>query len=72
MSLYQSGFVGQVLPVLWESAASLGPQGWEMSGLTGNYLRVNAYAPRGLWNQISPVRLNAQGETHLQGTILHV
>jgi threonylcarbamoyladenosine tRNA methylthiotransferase MtaB len=67
---YQSGFVGRVLPVLWETAASLGPQGWEMSGLTGNYLRVNAYAPHGLWNQITPVRLTAQTETHLRGTIL--
>ena len=67
---YQSGFVGQVLPVLWESASSLGPQGWEMSGLTGNYLRVNAYAPRGLWNQITPVRLTAHSETHLLGNIL--
>jgi threonylcarbamoyladenosine tRNA methylthiotransferase MtaB len=67
---YQSAFLGQVLPVLWESAASLGPQGWEMSGLTGNYLRVNAYAPRGLWNQITPVRLTGQAETHLLGNIL--
>jgi threonylcarbamoyladenosine tRNA methylthiotransferase MtaB len=67
---YQSGFVGRVLPVLWETASSLGPQGWEMSGLTGNYLRVNAYAPRGLWNQITPVRLTGQSETHLHGTIL--
>ena len=65
---YQARFVGQVLPVLWESAASLGPQGWEMSGLTGNYLRVNAYAPQGLWNQITPVRLTAQSETHMHGT----
>jgi threonylcarbamoyladenosine tRNA methylthiotransferase MtaB len=69
-SLYQSRFIDQVLPVLWETAASLGPHGWEMSGLTGNYLRVNAYAPHGLWNQISPVHLTAQLETHLHGTIL--
>jgi threonylcarbamoyladenosine tRNA methylthiotransferase MtaB len=67
---YQTAFLGQVLPVLWESAASLGPQGWEMSGLTGNYLRVNAYAPRGLWNQITPVHLTGQAETHLVGNIL--
>jgi threonylcarbamoyladenosine tRNA methylthiotransferase MtaB len=67
---YQSAFLGQVLPVLWETAASLGPQGWEMSGLTSNYLRVNAYAPRGLWNQITPVCLTGLAETHLQGLIL--
>jgi threonylcarbamoyladenosine tRNA methylthiotransferase MtaB len=67
---YQSLFIGQVLPVLWESASSLGPQGWEMSGLTGNYLRVSAHAPHGLWNQITPVRLTALADTHLLGNIL--
>lgn len=67
---YQIAFLGQVLPVLWESAASLGPQGWEMTGLTGNYLRVSAHAPRGLWNQITPVRLTAHAEAGLMGHIL--
>jgi threonylcarbamoyladenosine tRNA methylthiotransferase MtaB len=56
---YQSAFLGQVLPVLWESATGLGAAGWEMSGLTGNYLRVNAQSSRSLWNQITPVRLSA-------------
>jgi len=54
---YQTTFLGQVLPVLWESATTLGPEGWEVSGLTGNYLRVNAHAPRRLWNQITLVKL---------------
>jgi threonylcarbamoyladenosine tRNA methylthiotransferase MtaB len=61
---YQQAFLGQTLSVLWESAASFGPQGWQMSGLTGNYLRVSAAAERGLWNEITPVRLtglNGQG-----------
>ncbi len=48
--VYRTDFVGQVLPVLWESAVSLGPEGWEMSGLTDNYLRVHASSPVGLWN----------------------
>ncbi len=67
---YQTGFIGAVLPVLWESAARLGPNGWEMSGLSGNYLRVNATAPRALWNQITPVRVTGLAEQHLQGSIL--
>jgi threonylcarbamoyladenosine tRNA methylthiotransferase MtaB len=54
---YRSTFIGQVLPVLWESASGPGAQGWQMSGLTGNYLRVNAQSPRSLWNQITHVRL---------------
>jgi len=66
---YQDGFVGQVLPVLWESAAGLGPDGWELSGLTDNYLRVSARAPRRLWNQITPVYLASPCVGGLQGYI---
>jgi threonylcarbamoyladenosine tRNA methylthiotransferase MtaB len=67
---YQEAFLGQVLPVLWESSASLGVDGWELSGLTGNYLRVHARSPRRLWNQITPVRLSKLTEGYLQGSIL--
>jgi threonylcarbamoyladenosine tRNA methylthiotransferase MtaB len=66
---YQSCFIGKVLPVLWESATGLGPQGWEMSGLTGNYLRVRAHTPRGLWNEITPVRLSGARPDGLTGQI---
>lgn len=66
---YREGFVGQVLPVLWEMAAALGPQGWEMSGLTGNYLRVHARAPQRLWNQVTPVRLTGLENGHFLGDI---
>lgn len=66
---YQSKFIGHVLPVLWESATKLGPQDWLMSGLTDNYLRVTAQAPRQLWNQVVPVRLTSLSDTGLQGKI---
>ncbi|MBN2549561.1 MAG: MiaB/RimO family radical SAM methylthiotransferase [Anaerolineales bacterium] len=66
---YQARFVGQVLPVLWESATALGPEGWEMSGLTGNYLRVNARASHHLWNRITPVSLLGLAENGLYGQI---
>jgi len=54
---YQDHFLGKVLPVLWESATALGPDGWQVSGLTDNYLRVSAQAPQTCWNQITPVHL---------------
>ena len=54
---YRSAFIGQVMPVLWESAAGSDAQGWQLSGLTGNYLRVKAQSSQNLWNQITPVRL---------------
>ncbi len=68
-AVYQDSFLGQVLPVLWESAAGLGPDGWDLSGLTDNYLRVSARAPRQLWNQITPVYLASPCAGGLQGYI---
>jgi len=66
---YQSNFLGAVLPVLWESTTALGPQGWRSSGLTDNYLRVTANAPRQMWNQITPVRLTALDADGLLGQV---
>jgi threonylcarbamoyladenosine tRNA methylthiotransferase MtaB len=66
---YQDRFINRVLPVLWESATALGAQGWEMSGLTGNYLRVRSTTPSRLWNQITPVRLSERRPDGLFGLI---
>jgi len=66
---YQDGFIGQTLPVLWEGATAYDSQGWEMSGLTGNYLRVRAHAPQSLWNQITPVELSQARPEGLYGRI---
>ncbi|HOD06272.1 MAG TPA: MiaB/RimO family radical SAM methylthiotransferase [Anaerolineaceae bacterium] len=67
---YHRQFMGQVLPVLWESTDSLGPQGWRLHGLTDNNLRVTALSPQRLWNQITPVRLEALTPDGLSGVIL--
>lgn len=67
---YQTSFLGQILPVLWESAANLGPQGWEFSGLTGNYLRVFTRSTQQLWNQVTPVLLEQLDERGFHGRIL--
>jgi hypothetical protein len=53
--------------VLWESAVALGSDGWEMSGLTDNYLRVHTKAQTGLWNQLTSVELITKGESFLEG-----
>jgi threonylcarbamoyladenosine tRNA methylthiotransferase MtaB len=61
---YREKFLNQRLPVLWESATALGPDGWELSGLSDNYLRVSATSASQLWNAISPVQIrgvNAEG-----------
>ena len=75
--VYRSGFIGKVLPVLWESISGLGPDGWELSGLTDNYLRVstnsshqeNSPILHPLWNTITPTRLVNLTESGLKGLL---
>jgi len=66
---YREIYIGQVLSVLWEKTSALGPDGWRMSGLTDNYLRVKAQAPQHLWNQVTPVMLTELTENGLSGQI---
>jgi threonylcarbamoyladenosine tRNA methylthiotransferase MtaB len=66
---YQSRFLGQRLAVLWESTTASSPQGWQMKGLTDNYLRVTAQSSQWLWNQITPVRLTGMGNGGLVGVL---
>jgi hypothetical protein len=58
------------MPVLWESTTQLDDSGWQMAGLTGNYLRVAALAPRPMWNELSTVRLNSVDGEMLSGTLI--
>jgi threonylcarbamoyladenosine tRNA methylthiotransferase MtaB len=67
---YRERFAGRTLPVLWESAAGLGPDGWHMTGLTDNYLRVSAVASRDLWNELTPVVLEEVTEEGLRAQIV--
>jgi threonylcarbamoyladenosine tRNA methylthiotransferase MtaB len=67
---YMQRFVGRRLPVLWESTQAYGPQGWELRGLTDNYLRVSTHAPQRLWNRITPVELTSLESDSLYGTIV--
>ncbi len=64
---YRQRFVGQRMSVLWESVTEMNGQGWQMEGLTGNYLRVKALSPQPLWNQISLVELQNNGGNGLTG-----
>lgn len=67
---YQRRFVGQELSVLWESTTWMGPEEWQLHGLSDNYLRVSARARRELWNQITNVRLTGMGKSGLFGQII--
>ena len=59
------------MSVLWESVSEMGEWGWQMEGLTGNYLRVNAFAPSPRWNQIDRVNLNERLNDKIKGTIIN-
>jgi len=67
---YYQRFLGQTAEVLWESTSTLGPDGWHLHGLSGNYLRVTAVSPRRLWNEISRVRLDRLLDDEVIGAIL--
>jgi len=56
---YRRKVVGLRQPVLWESASGMGERGWQLEGLTGNYLRVKAFAASLRWNEIDVVELTA-------------
>lgn len=67
---YRAEFVGRSLPVLWERAVRVGPNGWTVQGLTDNYLRVHAEAERNVWNEISQVTIQEIKNGQLHGRIL--
>lgn len=66
---YQQRFIGQTMSVLWESTSEMGEWGWQMEGLTGNYLRVKAFAPSPRWNEIDDVVIDEHQSDGLKGVI---
>ncbi len=66
---YRTRFVNQTLSVLWESAIEIKPKGWQLKGLTDNYLRISALSQNNYQNQITPVRLTMVNDDGLHGEI---
>lgn len=66
---YRQKFLHQTMSVLWESVSEVGDWGWQMEGWTGNYLRVNAFAPSPRWNEIDRVVLTETDGDKIKGTI---
>jgi len=54
---YHRKFIGKTLPVLWEATSTLTDAGWQIEGLTDNYIRVTAIAPEPRWNRVDQVFL---------------
>ena len=66
---YRQMFLGQTMSVLWESTSEVGEWGWQMEGLTENYLRVNAFASSPRWNEIDRVTIRELDGERIKGTI---
>jgi threonylcarbamoyladenosine tRNA methylthiotransferase MtaB len=66
---YRQRFIGQALPVLWESSYQLSDLSWQLEGLTDNYIRVKAVAPESKWNRLDGVELMENETDGLRGTI---
>jgi threonylcarbamoyladenosine tRNA methylthiotransferase MtaB len=69
---YRRRFVGQTMSVLWESTSEMGEWGWQMEGLTENYLRVHAFAPSPRWNEIDHVRIHECDGNNIKGIISNI
>ena len=66
---YREKFVGRKMSVLWESTSEMGEWGWQMEGLTENYLRAQAFAPSPRWNELDEVLLQESSGDKLKGVI---
>jgi threonylcarbamoyladenosine tRNA methylthiotransferase MtaB len=66
---YRQAFLGQTMSVLWESTSEVGEWGWQMEGLTENYLRVSAFAPSPRWNEIDRVTIREWDSERIKGII---
>ncbi len=67
---YRQRFLGRRMPVLWETISERNDWGWQMEGLTGNYLRVRALAPSPRWNEVDWVALTELTDDGLRGVIV--
>jgi threonylcarbamoyladenosine tRNA methylthiotransferase MtaB len=68
---YCQEFVGKAMSVLWESTSEMGEWGWQMEGLTENYLRVTALTPSPRWNEIDHVKINQCDGERMKGVIIN-
>jgi threonylcarbamoyladenosine tRNA methylthiotransferase MtaB len=67
---YRQRFIGQKMSVLWEATDQLSNDGWQLEGLTDNYMRVRATALEPRWNRLDRVELMENDEADgLRGSI---
>lgn len=67
---FHQKYVGQTMPVLWESVVGADAAGLRWHGYTNNYIRVAAYGPADLRNRITPVEMEQAQVEGLVGEIV--
>ncbi len=67
---YAQHFIDKELVALWETAKKLDKSGWEVSGLTDNYLRINSIVARNMLNTLSTVRIITVGKRGIQASVI--
>ena len=68
---YRRNFIGRTMPVLWEARAAPIDSGWQIEGLTDNFIRVMAFASEPKWNTLDQVLLKEEGPDYVIGEILN-
>ncbi len=68
--IYREKFVGDKMDVLWESVKTEEKGVWHVSGLTDNYLRVQAEVSQPIQNQITQTELLGLNGRGLRGKVL--
>ena len=71
-SQYCSKHIQQVFRVLWEKATPIHEHAWKLSGLSDNYLRVEAIFSSPCHNQIMDVHITGMTPDGLMGEILPI
>ncbi len=62
-------FEGSCRPVLWERVVGADARGLRWIGYSDNYIRVSAYGPADLSNQVTPTRLSGATADGLHGEV---
>jgi hypothetical protein len=63
-------FVDRISQVLWETTTGADEHGLRWIGYTDSYIRVQAYGPSNILNQITSTRLVEAHQTGITGEIL--
>lgn len=66
---YKKNYLGKKTTVLWETAEQISADTWQLSGLSDNFLRVDAISKQNRRNQIDQVYLKEFAAEHILGII---